>query len=166
MSKICTHRPDYHFEGETCRYARELKPGDQINVLAGAFVVVLEAHPASDAEGWISVLLDGSIDGPTPLAHDSILPVRPVDGLRPDEMPVPDVDVEVCATVEVTEEVVYQATLTLTVPASATVDDAALLAHLDACWSDYSDVIESEVGTVADQRLSDAWVAERQEATA
>ncbi|MET9499549.1 hypothetical protein [Streptomyces sp. NPDC006552] len=166
MSKLCAHRrPDHHVDGETCRYASELKPGDQINVLNGVLVRVLQADPIEDAEDWIAVLLDGSVDGPTPLARDSILPVRPADGLRPDEMPAPDRDVEVRATVEVTEEVVYEATLTLTVPASVTVDDAALLAHLDAHWSDYNDVIEGGAGTVTDQNLSDARIVQRKDAT-
>ncbi|GAA2345211.1 hypothetical protein OKJ48_24995 [Streptomyces kunmingensis] len=166
MSKLCFHRRrDYHCDGETCRYASELEPGDKLGVLDGALMVVLDAHPAESEEGWMSVLLDGSLDGPTLIAHDSILPVRPAGGLRPDELPALDPNIEVRVKVEVTEEVIYEAHLTLTVPASATVDDAALLAHLGEHWSNYEHVIEGGTGTVNDQMLTGARIV-RQGVTA
>lgn len=156
VSALCTHhRPDHHFKGETCRYASELQPGDKINVLDGALVTVVDAHPAQhDEEGWVSVLLDGSLDGPTLVACDAVLPVRPADGLRPDELPEEQIEVRV--RIEVAEEVRYEDDVTVTVPASATADDAALLAHLIDHWADYDDVIDSGVGTVNDQAVTGA----------
>lgn len=94
--------------------------------------------------------------GSTLIAHDTILSGRPADGLRPDELPAPESDIEVRVTVTVTEEILYEDTRTLTVPAFAARDDAALLAHLSEHWPDVTDVIESGVGTVNDQALTGA----------
>ncbi|MFZ3562689.1 hypothetical protein ACOKM5_42920 [Streptomyces sp. BH097] len=157
---ICTHRPGYHHNGETCRTAAELKPGDRIPVLDGAaLATVLDARPAED--GWMSVLLDASGDGAALIASDTVLSVRPADGLRADELPAPDPEVEVRVSVEVTEEVIYEQTLTLSVPASATADDAALLAHLADRWTDFDAVIESGTGLVNDQALTGARIVRR-----
>ncbi|MFF1594322.1 hypothetical protein ACFVY0_40495 [Streptomyces sp. NPDC058286] len=84
MSALCDHaRPDYHHEGETCRCAADLKPGDQVGIVTGAHVTILEAHPNIEP-GRTSVLFTNSTDGPTRIASDTILPVRPADGLAPE----------------------------------------------------------------------------------
>ncbi|MET7844032.1 hypothetical protein ABZT45_36645 [Streptomyces sp. NPDC005356] len=57
MSALCDHRrPDYHHDGETCRLAADLKPGDQGGVVTGAHVTVLEVHPDIEP-GRTSVLM-------------------------------------------------------------------------------------------------------------
>ncbi|MFE1521994.1 hypothetical protein ACFW9I_35210 [[Kitasatospora] papulosa] len=132
---LCNHRRfDHHFEGETCRYASELKPGDKFGVLDDALVVVLVAHPAE--KSWMSVPLDGSVDGPTLIAHDTVPTVRSAGGVRPDELPAPDPDIEVRLKAKVTEELIYEAHLTFAVPASATVDDAAYLGEHSSTYED------------------------------
>jgi hypothetical protein len=66
-------------------YARDLRPGDKLSVLRGsAQAVVWEADPAEE-DGWMSVLLDVSWDGPTLISSDKILSVR-----RPEPDPQPN----------------------------------------------------------------------------
>ncbi|MEU8960077.1 hypothetical protein AB0C93_37955 [Streptomyces sp. NPDC048518] len=78
LNPLCAHRANYHFEGETCRYAADLKRGDQVGVVSGAHAIVLrDAQPVADEPGWVSVLLDASGDGPALVPADKVLPVRP-----------------------------------------------------------------------------------------
>ncbi|MEU6381889.1 hypothetical protein [Streptomyces sp. NPDC046909] len=162
MSALCNHRrADHHHDGETCRYARELQPGDKISILSGCLAEVLDAHPA-ESDGWMSVLLDVSWDGATLIACDTILAVRPANGLRPDELPAPEPGTEVRVRVEVTEEVLYEDDVVLTVPVSATADDTALLIYLSTHWEDYNDVIENGASVVNEQTITSARIVQKE----
>ncbi|GGO58800.1 hypothetical protein [Streptomyces lasiicapitis] len=170
MSTLCNHRrPDHHSEGETCRYARDLKPGDKVGVLSGAQATVRDAHPAADHDGYTSVLLDVSWDGPALIAADTILPVRPLEGLTHDELPEPEPEVEVQVRLEITEECAYDFTTTVTVPVSAAASEEALHSHLDDNWGAFIEAMDDEVAhgnAAANEQSLDRVRIEEREATA
>ncbi|MGX1025555.1 hypothetical protein [Streptomyces sp. SAI-097] len=135
MSALCNHtRADYHHDGETCMYARDLRPGDKLSVLRGsAQAVVREADPAEE-DGWMSVLLDVSWDGPTLISSDTVLSVR-----RPEPDPQPDTTGDqddgtlTTVTVEltVTETVTYDFQSEVELPADVVDDENELHSYLD-----------------------------------
>lgn len=135
MSALCNHtRADYHFDDETCMYARDLRPGDKLSVLRGsAQAVVREAEPAEE-DGWMSVLLDVSWDGPTLISSDKVLSVRrPEPDPQPDPTGDPDDSPATTVTVAltVTETVTYDFPSEVEVPADVVDDEAELHSYLD-----------------------------------
>lgn len=163
MSTVCTHPRDYHRDGETCRTAGSLKPGDQIRALAGAMLVVVrDAAPAQYA-GYTSLVLPGSGDAPCPLliGSDTVLTVRPRAGLKAEELPEPEPEVEIRAAIQVAEESTYSTDVTLTVPVSAAADDEALEAYLGEHWQGLSDFVDGATATIDAQYLISASVVER-----
>ncbi|MFD8573687.1 hypothetical protein [Streptomyces sp. NPDC059639] len=86
---LCAHaRPDYHQLGETCRYAADLRPGDQVAVITGIHMTVYDARPADDP-AMIDLHYDGTdADDPalaTQIHGRAIVPVIPADGLTAQE---------------------------------------------------------------------------------
>lgn len=163
MSTVCTHPTGTHRSGETCRLAREVKPRDQIRILSGsALAPVHDAYPSAE-DGHTAILLDVAWDGPCPtlIASDMILEVRPADGLKAEELPEPEPEAEVEVYVEVAEKVIYDTHVTITVPASAGADDAALLTYLDANWDQYADLMDNAPSTVTEQSVIHARIATR-----
>ncbi|MFB8442685.1 hypothetical protein ACFC7A_26905 [Streptomyces niveus] len=69
------HRANYHFDGETCMLAKDLKPGDELTALGGSAQVTVQHVALHTEPGWTSVLLDVSPD-PTAFRSDSVLSVR------------------------------------------------------------------------------------------
>ncbi|MEU2717963.1 hypothetical protein [Streptomyces sp. NPDC007205] len=139
MSELCNHRrPDFHFEGETCMYGRDLRTGDKLPVLKGsAQAVVREVEPA-DEDGWMSGLLDVSRDGPTLISSDTVLSVRrPEPETHPRPHPDPTADQDdgpvTTATVEltVTEMVTYEFQSEVEIPAEVVNDEDELLRYLN-----------------------------------
>lgn len=153
---VCTHPPSFHFEGETCRQAEDLKPGDQLRVLSGgsALARVLDATPAE--KGWTSVVLDVCWDGPTMIASDTVMTVRPVDGLTAQEQPEPEPETEIRVALEITEEAIHEVELTLHVPIGTAASNAALRDYLSTDWGLFSDVLGDSKVTVNNQQLTRA----------
>lgn len=166
MSTVCTHSLGQHRSGETCRPAREVKPGDQIRILSGAVLApVHDACPAAE-DGHTAILLDVAWNGSCPVlvASDVVLEVGPADGLAAEELPEPEPEAEVEIYVEVAEKVIYDTHATITVPASAAADDAALLAYLDDTWDQCAELMDNAPSTVTEQSVIEARIVTRGQA--
>jgi hypothetical protein len=162
MSALCNHtRPDFHFDGETCMYARDLRPGDKLSVLSGsAQAAVREADPADEA-GWMSVLLDVSWDGPTLISSDTVLSVR---RREPDSQPDPTGDQDdgpvttVTVDLTVTETVRYEFQSEVELPAAVVDDEDELHGYLDEneeLWLDDLDPAGRNSGLYITERTLD-----------
>lgn len=167
MSALCNHtRRDCHFDDETCMHARDLRPGDKISVLSGsAQAVVRKADPA-DEDGWMSVLLDVSGDGPTLISAETVLSVRrtepdPQPDLPddPDDGPVTTVTVEL----KVTETVAYQFKSEVELPADVIDDEDELHSYLNENEELWLDDLDPTGGTgtlyITERTLDEASLA-------
>lgn len=135
MSSLCNHtRADYHHDGETCMYARDLRPGDKLSVLRGSAQAVVREAALAEEDGWMSVLLDVSWDGPTLISSDKVLSVRrPEPGPQPDPAGDPDDGAVTTVTVAltVTETVTYDFQSEVELPADVVDDENELHSYLD-----------------------------------
>ncbi|MEU6846308.1 hypothetical protein ABZ930_30985 [Streptomyces sp. NPDC046716] len=80
-------RPDSHQPGETCRYAADLRPGDQVAVITGIFMTVYSACPA-DGPNMIDLHYDATGRRPalaTQIHAHTLASVIPADGLTTQE---------------------------------------------------------------------------------